>query len=240
MPQKVVAQAGPLGRPLDNAGDVRHDEGLPLADPDNPKIRDQGCKVVVCNLGPRRRYHRKKGGFADIREADQPNVREQLQLERHIKLLARQAGLGETRRLTGRGCKMGVAPAAVAALCRDKGLVVRQVLDDLAGFLVAQERAARHADDQVFAVLALHALAHAVFAVRGGIFFLISEIQQGGQVVVNAEHDRAAAPAVAAVGAARSDIFLAVEADLAVAALTGNNFDFGDINKHINPPKAEK
>src|SRR5699024_5860554 len=103
---------------------------------------------------------------------------------------------------------------------------------DLTGLLVADDRAARHADDEVRAVLALAALAAAVFARRGDVFFLVAEVHQRGQVVIHLEDDRAAAAAVAAVRPAGGDILLAVEADLAVPALAGDDLDLCNIDKH--------
>ena len=71
------------------------------------------------------------------------------------------------------------------------------------------------------AVLAAAALALSVFAVRRGIFALITEIHQRGQVIVDAQDDRAAVAAVAAVRAACGHVFFPVEGHRAVAARTG-------------------
>ena len=92
--------------------------------------------------------------------------------------------------------------------------------------------AARHADDQIGAILALAAVAAAVFARSGDIFLLIAEVHQGGEVVVHLEDDRAAAAAVAAVRPAGGVVLLTVEADLAVAALAGDDLDLRNVNKH--------
>ena len=232
MAQEVMTEAGALARALDDARDVRHDEVLLLAHGDHAQIGHEGREVVVGDLRTGCRCHAQQRGLADVRKADQTDVREQLELEHDVALDARQTRLRKARRLTGRGREMRVAPAAVAALCRDIRLVIRHILHDLSGFLVADDRAARHADDEVRAVLALAALAAARLAGRRDILFLVAEVQERRQIVIHLEDDRAAAAAVAAVRAARRDILFAVEADLAVAALAGNDLDLCNINKH--------
>ena len=232
MAQKVMTEAGALARALDDARDVRHDEVLLLAHGNHAQIGDKGREVVVCDLGTRRRNHAQQRRLADVRKADQTDVREQLELEHDVALHTRQTRLREARRLTGRGREMGVAPAAVAALCRDIRLVIRHILHDLSGFLVADDRAARHADHEVRAILALAALAAARLARRSHVFLLVAEVEKRGQVVVHLEDDRTASSAVAAVRTARRNILFAVEADLAVAALAGHDLDLGNINKH--------
>ena len=114
--QEVVAQTGTLARALDNARNVGHDEVLLLTDRNHTEVGHQSREVVVCNLRARRRDHAQQRGLADIREADQTDIGQQLQLKDNIALDTRQTRLGKTRCLTRRRCKMRVAPAAVAAL----------------------------------------------------------------------------------------------------------------------------
>ena len=66
----------------------------------------------------------------------------------------------------------------------------------------------------------------------GGIFALIAEIGQGVHPVVGNEQHAAAFTAVAAVGTARRDKFLAMKCDRAVAAVTRFDFNDGFIDKH--------
>ena len=145
--QKVVSQARAFGCTLDDAGDIGHDKALLLPDRHHAQIGHQRGEVVVCDLGPCRRHHGQQRRLADVREADQTDVREQFELKDDVALNARLTGLGKTRCLTGRGGEVRISPTAVAALGRDERLIVRQVLDDLPGFLVADDRAARHADN---------------------------------------------------------------------------------------------
>ena len=236
--QEVVAQTGTLARALDNTRNIGHDEVLLLTDRNHAEVGHQSREVVVCNLRARRRDHAQQRGLSDIREADQTDIGQQLQLKDNVALDPRQTRLGKTRCLTRRRCKMRVAPAAVAALCRDIRLVIRHILHDLSGFLVADDRAARHADDEVRAVLALAALAAARLAGRRDILFLVAEVQKRRQIVIHLEDDRAAAAAVAAVRTALRNELLAAEASGTIAAFAALNFDIGFVDEfHVEPRK---
>ena len=71
----------------------------------------------------------------------------------------------------------------------------------------------------------------AFFAVFGLIAFYKTVFHQRVYVFAGHGEHAAAAPAVAAVGAAARNVFFAAEADCAVAAAPGGNFDFGFVDK---------
>ena len=191
--------------------------------------------MVVCNLRVRVGRNGQQRRFSDVRESNQTHVRQKLQLQNHLMLFARKARLCKARDLTGRCGKMLIAPAAAATLAEDEILRGGHIPNDLVRFRVAHDRAARHLDDEVLTALALAARAASVLAVRGRVFSLIAEIHQGGQIVVHAKDDTAAVSAVAAVGAAGRDVFLAVKRDRAVAAVPGLDVNFCFIDKHGVP-----
>ena len=94
-------------------------------------------------------------------------------------------------------CRVGagevlVAPAAPAAPAEDEGGVIRHIVDDLLGGGVPDDGAPGDPQDQVCAVSAGAALAAAVHAVGRHILALITEIHQGGHVVVDDYHHIAA------------------------------------------------
>ena len=63
---------------------------------------------------------------------------------------------------------------------------------------------------------------------------------QGGKAVdafLGDEDHAAAVAAVAAVGPAAGDVFLAAEADAAVAPLAGLDADFDFVDEHVSPPR---
>ena len=233
VPQEVVAQARALAGPLDDAGDIGHDEGHALVHIHHAQVGVQGGEVVVGDFGVDLGHHAQQGALSHVGEAHQSHVRQQLQLQHHVVALAGQARLGKAGHLTGGGGEMLVAPAAPAALAQHKGLVVGHILDDLAGFGVPDQGAPGHADGQTLAVLAAFAAALAVYTVGRHIFALIAEVHQRGHIVVHPDDDAAAVAAVAAVGAACGDVFFPVKGDGSVAAVSGPDGDAGLINKSI-------
>ena len=119
---------------------------------------------------------------------------------------------------------MHVALAAVAATRHQQALAVfGQVADDLVGGHVDHFGADRHADGDVFAGLAEHLPALAVFAALRAELALVAEVDEGVEVFVGLHPDAAAVAAIAAIGAAEGDELLATEADAAIAAATGKD-----------------
>ena len=188
--------------------------------------------MVVRNFRVRIGCDRKKRRFADVREADQTHIREQLELQNDLVLLAGKTGLCKARHLPGRRCEMLVAPAAAAALAEDVVLRIGHVLDDLVRLAVAHDRTARDLDDQVFSALSLAAAALAVHAVGRDIFALITEVHEGGQIIVDPQNDRTAVAAIAAVRASRRHIFFPMESNRAITARARLHINFRFINKH--------
>ena len=231
MAQEVMAQTHALGGTLNQAGNVGADKALLRADTDDTQHRGQRGEVVVGNLGPRRGNNADKRGLAHVGEANQANIRNDLQLQLEVHILAGQAGLGKLGNLAGRGGKMAVAPATAATLSHNHRLGAGQVGHNQIGLGLLQHRAAGHADDKVIAVRTTHALGTAIFAVGCSVFALVAKVHQSGQVIVRHKDNIAAAAAVAAVRAARRHEFFAVERHRAVAALAGVQPDRGGINK---------
>ena len=123
MAQKVVPQANAVGRAFDEARDVgSHKAGFrPYAH--HTQHRRKSGEMVVGDFGLGRADGRNDGALAHVRKAHQAHVRNQLQLQTHLQLLALSAGLRKFRDLArGRG-KMHVAPAAAPAAGHHHGLV---------------------------------------------------------------------------------------------------------------------
>ena len=151
-------------------------------------------------------------------------------------LLAGQAGFRKTRHLPRRRGEMLVAPAAASALAENKIRIVGHILDDLIGRRIAHDRAARDLNDQIFPALAAAPCALSVLSVWCGVLALIAEVHQRGQIVVDTQDDVATLAAVAAVRAARRDVFFPVEGHRAVAAAAGLDENFNFIYKHLRLP----
>ena len=116
---------------------------------------------------------------------------------------------------------MGVAPAAAAALCGNERGLFGHIRHNGVRLRLADYRSARNLDDKILAVFAAPTSAVAAFSVGSGVFSLVAEVREGREIIVNLEYDISALAAVAAVGTAGRDIFLAVESHRAVAAVSG-------------------
>ena len=236
-----MTQTDALAGTLDQAGNVGADKACALAHRHNAQRGHKGGKVVVCDLGLCRADGGDEGGLTHVGEADQTHVRDQLQLQRHLQILAGHTGLCKLGDLAGGGGKVCVAVAATAALGNGDRGVVGQVCDNKAALCVLDHSAQRHLDDQILGIFAVAQACAALAALRGHILALIAEIHQGGQMVVRHKDDVAAPAAVTAVRTACGHEFFAVEAHRTIAALARMEPYRGDVDKvslccHTAPP----
>ena len=143
-------------RALDQPGDVGDDERALARQPDDAQVRDQRRERVVGDLGARRGDARDERRLADVGEAEQADVGEQLELEAQRRAPRRAcparpcAAPGRSRSRSGccraRPCRPG----------RRRPLAVRaQVGDQLARRVVEHLRAGRDAQHEVFAAAAV-------------------------------------------------------------------------------------
>src|SRR5690606_40078026 len=136
------------------------------------------------------------------------------------------------RRAVDRGLEAGVAEAMPAALRHLELLAVLDVIaDQLAGFLVVDQRAGRHLNEQVGARPSGAVGAAAVLAALGLVGARDTEIGQCGEAGIAYQPDAAAVAAVPAIGTAEGNVFLAAETDRAIPAIAGYYLDGRLINK---------
>ena len=132
------------------------------------------------------------------------------------------------RGAVGRALVAGIAAAAVAALQQDDALAdFGEVGEDILPVVVEHLRADRHLDDEVLAAGAGLVAAGAALAARRPEMLGVAEVDQRIEALDRLEDDVAALAAVAAVGPAIFDIFLAPEADRARPAGAGADEDLG-------------
>ena len=112
--QELVAEAGAGARPLDQPGDVG-DHELAILGIERPQRRFERRERVVGHLRMRPGQSRQQRRLARVGQADQTDVGEQLQPERHPRPVAGEPALGEPRGLVGRPGEALVAAAAGAA-----------------------------------------------------------------------------------------------------------------------------
>ena len=192
----------------------------------------QRGKGVIRDLGPRVGGRGQEGRFARIGQAEQSDIGNQLQPQPDRALNPRLARIGAARGLVGGGLEVQVAEAAIAAARQQVGFAqLGQVGDD--GVLVFLEDLGpyRHAQHDIGAILAGALVAHAGLAVPGEEMLLVAKVDQRVQPVHHLDDDVAATPAIAAIGAAIFDEFLAPEGDAAAAPRAGADMDFGKVEE---------
>ena len=221
--EEVVAEPRAGARALDQPGDVREHE-LALVGLQRAEHRLERREGVGGDLRLRAGHARQQRGLARVREADEPDVGEQLQMQLDRALLARQPALGQPRRLPDGGLEAGV-PAPPGAAARERRRLARPHQVVARPVPAAHLRPGRDGDHERLAVRAMALRALAVPAALGAEVGAPPEALQVAQVVVAAQHHVAAAPAVAAVGPALGHVRLAAERQAAVAAGAGADFD---------------
>jgi hypothetical protein len=230
--QELVTEAGAFRRAFDQARDVGDDEALRMRHAHDAEVRMQGRERIVRDLRTRIRHGRDERRLAGVRHAQQAHVGQHLQFEAQLAAFAVLAVRLLARRAVGRRLEVDVAPAALAALGQQLDLfVLRQVGDDLAGDVVDDQGADRHAQVDVFGALAVAIGTAARLAVARRVDFGKAEVDQRVDVAVGDCVDRAAAAAVAAVRTAERAEFLAAERGAAVAAVAGDDFDACFVDK---------
>ncbi len=217
--QELVAEPAPLGRALDQAGDVGEHEIVVLP-AHHTEVRFQRGERVVGDLGLGRAHHRDQRRLARVGEADERGVGEQLQLELEPALLAVLTLLGEARRTARVRQEARVAAPALTTAGREPRVaVVQQVGEELAVHRT-HDGSLGNVDGEIGAPLAVQLLTLAVGPRPGLAMRMVAEREQRGDVAVRAQPDRAAVPSVAAVGSALRHVRLAPERHTARAAVT--------------------
>src|SRR4051794_29803707 len=228
--EEVVAETGAGAGALDQPRDVG-DHELAVVGVECAEDRLQRGERVGGDLRLSAREAREQRRLAGVRQPDEADVGEQLEMQLDAPLLPRQPLLGQPRRLPCRALEAGVAAAARAA-AGDRDLLAGA--DEVVARAVPalDLGARRHRDDQRVAVRSVHLLAEPVAAALGAEVRSSPERLQVAQRVVAAQDDIAAAAAVAAVGAALGDVRLAAERQRAVAAGAGSDLQVGAIREH--------
>ena len=116
--QERVAQPGPVRRALDEPGDVRDRRPPAVVDAEvhHPQVRLQRGERVGRDLGRGGGQRAEQRRLAGVRQPDEPDVRDQPQLEAQLALLAGLALLRVLGRLVGGRREVDVAEPAAAAL----------------------------------------------------------------------------------------------------------------------------
>src|SRR5690606_15241935 len=146
---------------------------------DDAEVRMQGRERIGGNLRAGCRHRPDQGGFSGVRQAHQPYVGEQLQLELQVPRFAR-GSLGRLAwRTVDATLEVSVAEPAAPALGHLEPLAgFRQVTDQLAGVDVVHDRAARYDHIEVLAGLPALVTAGTRLPARGTVFPADAEIRE--------------------------------------------------------------
>ena len=109
MREELVSEPRALARALDQARDVGDGQLPAVRRVDGAEDRRDRRERVLRDLRLRVRDPPQERRLARVREADERRIREQLQPQLEVALLAGQPDLGEPRRLTRRGCEATIA-----------------------------------------------------------------------------------------------------------------------------------
>src|SRR6185436_8695655 len=138
------------------------------------------------------------------------------------------------RRLARRRREMRIAPAAFAALCRQKALRnIREIMQQVAACCVKYLRADRHLYDHVIAVSAVTIRPFTVAAALGAVLGIVPKVQQRIETLVRFKPYIAALAAVTARRPAARNKFLTAKRCDAVSAIAGLNADLCAVDKHL-------
>src|SRR5262249_33057425 len=113
MREKLVAEPHAFARPLDETWHVRYDELAAVGRLHRPEHRRERSERVLGDLRSRVRDASEERRLAGIWKANERGVREELEAELDLLLLAGETDLGVARRLPTRAGEVLVAAATV-------------------------------------------------------------------------------------------------------------------------------
>src|SRR5258706_11919016 len=117
MAQELVTETRAFRGALDEAWNVRGDEARGRTDAHHTERRVECRERIVCHFRTGARHGAKKRGLARVRQAEQPDVGEDPQLERKHAALPRLTPRELARRAVHTRLEMKIAESAPAALC---------------------------------------------------------------------------------------------------------------------------
>ena len=219
---EALAFAGAFDEPGDVGDCVAHLTGL-----DDAEVRVQRRERIVGDLGPCRRDRGDQTRLARRRIAHERDVGHGLELEEDIAFPAGCAQQCEAGGLALRVRERGIAETADAAGSDDESHSRLDHVDERLARHVLHDGADGNLQLERFAGRTGAVVAHPEAAVARGTMRRVVVGEQCRHLRVRDEHDVAAVPAVAAVGAGQRLELLALHRDTAVAALAG-----GQVQRH--------
>src|ERR687889_2690233 len=123
MPEKTIAEAPAFAGPRDKARNIRHHEPFAVGSLiHDPELGREGGERILAHPRTGTAECPEQRRLPRVGRADEADVREDLELEADLSLLARQTLLPECRRPAGGGREGPVAASAFAAAGDDEAL----------------------------------------------------------------------------------------------------------------------
>ena len=233
VPEELISESVAFMRAFDETGDVGDHERLIVVARNHAEIRDERREGIIRDL----RFGRADDGderrFAGVRETNDPNVSDQLELDEQLTLFPILARLREPWGLPrGSGEVLIALPASAAFRDGDLLPVLSQVGDHVAGDLVTDDRPYRQLDRDVGAGVAGHPRAHTVLAAPRFPLALELEVVKRVEAPGRDDEHGSAAAAVSTGWAASGDELFAPERDASGPAVSGLDLDGGLVDEH--------
>src|SRR5690606_26676129 len=169
-----------------------------------------------------------------VRLADEPDVCDELQLERDPARLALAADFPLARCTIRRRRERGIAAPAATAFRDDQLLpILDQLAEHVAGCDVAHDRTDRYAQNEIRTVLARPVLPLSVLAPLRAVALLVAVVEERRELCIRAQDAVTAPPAVAARGAAERHERLAPPRLRTRAAGPGLHIDLYVVDEHL-------
>ena len=190
--------------------------------PHDAQVRLQRGERVGRHLGTRPAHGAHKRALPHVGEAQQPHVREHLELQYEVAPLARSALLGAPGSAVGRGREV-LVPLAAPAAARDADAISEreQLGDAMAAAGVRDQRAERHAQHEIVGRSAIAVAPLAIFTTLGFVQGLALEIEQGGQAGIDLQPDAPAPTPIATRRAPIGHVLLPAKGHHAISTAPG-------------------
>src|SRR5258708_25959938 len=207
-----MSQSDPLAGTLDQARNVGQDEGAPIRNFGYAQIGFQGSKWVRRNFWSRVRQNGKQCRLPGVRNADQSDIRDQLQFQFDPFLFAGFTAFRGARRLMNGILQVRIASSTAPTLA-DRQLLARvgEITQQVSGDHIIHDRTRRDWYNEIIGGLSGHLIWSAILALLGYIARYMSKSLQSGQPLPDFQDHIAAPSAVPSIGTAARYKFFAVE-----------------------------
>ena len=233
--KELVTEAAVFVGAFDETRNVRHDDAVETIFVINHAHIDvQGRERIRRHLRTGGREEIRKRRLAGVRVAHEADVGDGLQHDAEGAFFAGVTRGRAARSLIDRALEIHVAHAAFATGEKDDAFtVLGEFSHETVGALFEHLRARRHWQNQITTIRPSTLATHPRGTITSAAVRLPAVVLQVAFVTIADQDDVATLATVTAVGASLWDKFLTAEADAAVAAVSGLQYNLGFVDKHL-------